>query len=238
MPVFSTVFHVHGPALSFKMWCCDRHNQPGFTLDRFFKGKLLYQDTETLDLFYGHSNDPQRSKIIPPRKEKRKASEKTRPTKERPGLVSCLLAWRADEHKTDLLAAVRPPSFIIDDKGIKTLAAINPSTLKNPKQIVDTLHETEEWDKEWSKKILAMIKDYNNKLISERKLKISQKKAQEKRQRTERDQNMFEKETQENEARIRAATALHLQQSAAFNSSRFANTDSTSRQQSQSKPKK
>jgi hypothetical protein len=114
-------------ALDFTMpWCCTRHSKT-VPFSEFFKGRFLYQDAQTGDLYYSTSENPSdRVKILPPLKEKRKAQDRRRTTDERKSLASRLFAWRHNAHTNDPLTAVRLPSFIIDDASIETLAKFHP----------------------------------------------------------------------------------------------------------------
>jgi hypothetical protein len=169
-------------AQTFTKWCCDRHPGSGFHIRRHFQGRFLYQDNTTLKLFYGDVDEPDREEILLPAKEKRRSKKKVRPGKEREILKLRLLSWRTETHKHDPLAAVRPPTFILDDKGIKILATIHPTDIRNTTQVVLALDETEEWDQEWSKEIITIIQAYDNELKDTRKTATAQQKARQKRQ--------------------------------------------------------
>ncbi|KAF8957732.1 hypothetical protein BDZ97DRAFT_1924345 [Flammula alnicola] len=201
-------------------WCCDRHPGSGFHIRRYFKGRFLYQDG-TLSLLYGDIDEIDRKEILPPRKGKRPAGKKVRATKDRMELKSRLLLWRTDTHSNDPLASVQPPSFILDDKAIKTLAIIHPTEIRNTTQVVLALNEIDEWDQEWSKKILAVIRTYDKELDDARKAAVAQEKARQKRRKVEIDKALFQEESD----RVRAETERRIQESAAQGSSRFANTD-------------
>jgi hypothetical protein len=175
----------------------------------------------TLKVFYGDVDESDREEIFPPAKEKRRSKKKVRPLKDRGVLKIRLLSWRAETHEHDPLAAVRPPSFILDEKGIKTLAAIHPTEIRNTTQVVQALGETEEWDREWSKKILTIIQTYDNEIKGARKAATAQEKARQKRQRADLDQAKFQEESD----RIRADTERRVRESALQQSSRFVNTD-------------
>jgi len=151
-------------ALAFMEWCCSGHPGSGFHIRKYFRGRFLYQDSTTLKLFYGDVDESDREEILPPAKKKRPSKKKVRPLKERGDLKLCLLSWRTETHEHDPLAAVRPPSFILDDKGIKTLATMHLTEIRNTTQVVQALGESEEWDQEWSKKILTVIQTYDNEL--------------------------------------------------------------------------
>ena len=166
-------------------------------------------------------DESDREEILPPAKEKRRSKNKVRPSKDRGVLKLRLLSWRTEIHKHDPLAAVRPPTFILDDKGIKTLATIHPTEIRNTTQVVQALNETEEWDQEWSKEIVAIIQAYDNELKGARKAATAQQKARQKRQKIDLDHAKFQEESD----RIRADTEHRIRESAMQQSSRFTNTD-------------
>jgi hypothetical protein len=149
-------------------WCCSRHENTDFHLKHFFKGRLLYQDIKTKRLYYGDIDEPDREEILPGRK-KRKAGIKVRATALRQPLISRIVAWRFNTHIQDDLRSVRPPSFIIDDEGIKKLARLHPSNITSPVQVTAALDETPEWDVEWSKLIHEIIQAYDEELTTLRK---------------------------------------------------------------------
>jgi len=133
-------------------WCCSRHSEP-ISFGQFFKGRFLYKDEKTGDLYYSTPNDPSdRIMVVPPQKEKRKAHDKRRTSDERKSLVSRLVAWRYNAHAMDPLAAVRPSSFIIDNASITLLAKLHPQDISNSRQIRAILDQSTEWEGEWSKK--------------------------------------------------------------------------------------
>jgi hypothetical protein len=186
-------------------WCCtsSRHSEP-ISFNQFFKGRFLYQDERTGDLYYGMPNDPSdRIMIVPPQKEKRKARDKRRTSDERKSLVSRLVAWRYNAHAMDPLAAVRPPSFIIDDVGIKLLTKLHPQDISNYRQIRVVLDQSMEWEEEWSKKIFDIIQQFDADLITLRRTTATQKKSQQKRMKVVQDIISFEQDSKENEERIR-----------------------------------
>ncbi|KAF8968077.1 hypothetical protein BDZ97DRAFT_1800730 [Flammula alnicola] len=145
--------------------CCDRHPGTGFHVRRYFKGRLLYQDPNTLDLFYGDVDEPDHQKVMQPLKAKLKATTKSRPTKNREELVARLHLWRLDASTKDSLASVRPASFIIDNKSIIKLSKINPTEITQ-ERIVTELDETEEWRDEWAGKIFEVIQKYAKELAA------------------------------------------------------------------------
>ena len=118
----------------------------------------------TLKLFYGDVNDSDREEIQPPTKEKRPSKDKVWHLKERQALKLRLLSWRTEASQNNPLAAVRPPMFILDDHGIKALATLHPNNIRNTSQVVQALGETDEWNNEWSKKILTVVQAYDNEL--------------------------------------------------------------------------
>lgn len=118
-----------------------------------------------------------RIKILPPQKDKRKAEDKRRTPDERISLMSRLVAWRHDVHATDTLAAVYPPSFIIDDTSIALLAKLCPQDITNYQQIRVILDHSIEWENEWSKKIFEIIQRFDQDLTALRQTTATQKKT-------------------------------------------------------------
>jgi ribonuclease D len=149
-------------------------------------------------------DDPSdRIMVVPPQKEKRKAQDKRRSSDERKSLVSHLVAWRYNAHAIDPLAAVRPPSFIIDNAGITLLAKPHPQDISSYQQIRVILDQSMEWEKEWSKKIFDIIQQFEEDLITRRRTTATQKKNQQKRMKVVQDSKSFEQDSKENEERIR-----------------------------------
>lgn len=196
---------IHNLALHFTTpWCCNRHPDSGFQWSHFFKGRLLYQDKETSTLYYGDLDDPEREEaILPSKKRQKKESVKVRPVNERKPLVSRLLAWRASVHLNDPLASVRPPSFIIDNLGIKALARLHSSNITTSEEIVTVLAQTPEWHGLWSRDLFEVIRSYDQELIERRKDETNRKKARQKRAKYRQDQDKFEEESNETAERIR-----------------------------------
>ena len=141
--------------------------------------------------------------VVPPRKEKRKAQDKRRTLEERKSLVSRLVVWRYNTHAMDPLAAVRPPSFIIDNASLTILAKIHPQDISNYRQIRVILDQSAEWEQEWSKKIFDVIQNFEEDLITLCRTTATQKKTQQKRKKVVEDIISFEQDSKENEERIR-----------------------------------
>ncbi len=194
-------------------WCCSRDSGPGF-LRHFFAGLFFYKDAETGDLYYNTPDDSPdtRIKVQVPQKEKRKAQDKHRTPDERRSLISRLLAWRHDAHTRDPLAAITPPTFIIDDASITILAKQNITSYG---QITTVLDQTLEWEDEWSKDIFNVIRQFDQDLLTLRETTTTQKKNQQKRQKFTQDSLSFEEATKENEerARLQAVRKFALRQS-------------------------
>ena len=149
-------------------------------------------------------DDPSdRIMVVPPQREKRKAQDKRRSSDERKSLVSRLVAWRYNAHAIDPLAAVRPPSFIIDNAGITLLAKLHPQDITSYQQIRVILDQSMEWEEEWSQKIFDIIQQFEEDLITRRRTTATQKKNQQKRMKVVQDSISFEKDSKENEERIR-----------------------------------
>jgi ribonuclease D len=149
-------------------------------------------------------DDPSdRIMVVPPRKEKRKVQDKCRTSDERKSLFSRLVAWRYNAHAIDPLAAVRPPSFIINNAGITLLAKLHPQDISSYRQIRVILDQSMEWEEEWSKKIFNIVQQFEEDLITHRRTTATQKKNQQKRMKVVQNSISFEQESKENEERIR-----------------------------------
>ncbi|KIK01226.1 hypothetical protein K443DRAFT_122470 [Laccaria amethystina LaAM-08-1] len=131
----------------------------------------------TLKLFYGDVKNSDREEIQPPAKEKCGLKNKIQHLKEQQALKLQLLSWCTEASQNDPLAAVRPPTSILDNHGIKMLATLHPNNIRNTSQVVQALGETDEWDDEWSKKILTVIQTYDNKLKGGQKAAATMEKA-------------------------------------------------------------
>ena len=186
------------------LWCCDRHPGSGFHIRQFFKGRFLYQDSKTSDLYYGDIDESDRINISVPRKGpgKRKQQPKYRPVIERQSLVSRLVLWRVEAHTEDPYAAIRPPSFIIDDKDILKLARLPHDYFTDHCQVTAVLGETQEWQDEWSTKIFNVIRGFDCELSRLQKTGPVEKKTRQKRARLELNTAMFQQDSSEREAEI------------------------------------
>jgi hypothetical protein len=186
------------------LWCCDRHPGSDFHIRRFFKGRFLYQDSKTSELYYGDIDEDDRICIPILRKgvSKRKQQPKYRPVIERQSLVSRLVSWRVEAHAEDPYAAVRPPSFIIDDKSIVKLARLPQNYLTDNSKVVAVLGETEEWKDEWSTKIFNVVYGFDCELARLRKSDPAEKTTRQKRARIELDTAMFQQDSSERAAEI------------------------------------
>ncbi len=191
-------------------FCCDRHPSTGFHIRQFFKGRFLYQDSSSLDIYYGDVDENDRTQVLAPPKAKRKFLKSRIPGSRIPGdrkeLVSRLFTWRLEASTNDLLAAVRPPSFIVDDKGILTLAKLHSTEVTHHKQVVSALKETQEWQDEWSTKIFNIIQNYDQELIQRHKVESVQVKERMKRAKMEQDLARFREESEKTAARIKQET--------------------------------
>ena len=105
--------------------------------------------------------------------------------------MSRLMAWHACTHLSDPLGPVQPPSFIIDNQGIKTLARLHPSNVTHPEQIVTVLDQTPEWQNLWSRQIFEVIRAYDQELAEHCKDEAARNKACQKRAKHEQDQVKF-----------------------------------------------
>jgi len=182
---------------------------------------FFYQDADTGDFYYNTPDNSldSRIKVVLPQKEKRKAQDKRRPPDERQSLVSRLLAWRHDAHIKDPLALVTPPSLIIDDDSIISLAKIHPQDLTGYQQITVLLDQTVEWEEEWSMEIFNVIQQFDEDVIALRKTTVAQKKNQQKRMKIAQNAMSFEESTKEIEekARIKISRQLAEQRQSSSN---------------------
>jgi ribonuclease D len=156
-----------------------------------------------LQLYYGDPDDPEREEIVPPTRKRRKGGVKVRTTDERKQLINKLLAWRTAVHLNDPLASVRPPTFIIDNKDIKVLARLHPSSVTDSEQLVTVLGQTREWQNNWSNQILEVIQLHDRELDDRRKAEAARSKARQKRVKQGKDQARFAEVSNEVEERIR-----------------------------------
>ena len=191
-------------------WCCDRHPGSGFHIRHFFDGRLLYQDADTLNLYYGSKNESDRELVPLPTKGKRKLAKKSRNSKDRQELVARLFNWRYIESSNDVLAVVRPASFIIDNKNIIKLSSIHPSELTNEAQVVVALNESQEWKSEWAMKIFDVIQTYDKELDTHRKTLVAKTKTNQKKAKIHQDHSKFEEDSNERAERIRQEVAARF----------------------------
>ena len=154
-------------------------------------------------MYYGDEDDPEREEILPPIRMKRKKGVKVRAVNERKVLASRLLAWRDDTHFNDPLASVYPPSFIMDNRGVKILARLHPSIVTGPEQVAAALGETHEWEDEYSHQVFKIIQVYDRELADHRKSEAAQHKARQKCVKHGQDKARFAEVSNETEDRIR-----------------------------------
>lgn len=192
-------------------FCCSRHPGSAFHIRHYFKGRLLYQEAKTGDLFYGAADEPDRIQILPPQKEKRKAQDKRRPTDERKSLASRLVVWRSQERANSPMASVLSLSSILNDTSIDILAKTHPENITDFRQITVLLDQTKEWEVVWSQKILEVIQHFDQDMTTLRQTTATQKKGNQKRARLVQDRISFEEATKENEERIRQEVLQRFQ---------------------------
>lgn len=99
--------------------------------------------------------------MLPPAKRTRAPKGQNRPTCDRKPLQRRLHAWRDKAHQLDSLRAVRPPSFICDDKSIIKLSTIRPDKVTCPLDLVRALDETEDWQAEWAEQVFSVIREFD-----------------------------------------------------------------------------
>ncbi|KAJ7845810.1 P-loop containing nucleoside triphosphate hydrolase protein [Mycena olivaceomarginata] len=149
-------------------WCCDldHPNDPSRKFDKrsFFPGRFIYQD-EDGRIYAGDVGDADREHLNLPKSRKRKANRHSnRRVIDRIGLQAELRSWVLSAHSSDPLRAVRPPTYILDAKAIKTLSTVHPDRLSSVSQVVAVLEETDEWEVEWGSNVFAVISAYDAEL--------------------------------------------------------------------------
>jgi hypothetical protein len=138
------------PALHFSApWCCDRHSGNNFDLPSFFPSSFFTDEEHAL----------------PPLKRKRKSTKgQNCPTTDRKPLLCRLRAWRSGAHLLDPLRAVRPISFICDDKSLVKLSTVRADKVTCVLDIVRLLEETDQWAEEWGGQIFDVIRGFDKKV--------------------------------------------------------------------------
>jgi hypothetical protein len=99
--------------------------------------------------------------MLPLAKRTRAPKGQNRPTCDRKPLQHRLHAWRNKAHQLDSLRAVRPPTFICDDKSIIKLSTIRPDKVTCPLDLVRALDETEDWQAEWAEQVFSVIREFD-----------------------------------------------------------------------------
>ncbi|KAJ7697338.1 hypothetical protein B0H17DRAFT_1197391 [Mycena rosella] len=139
-------------ALEFRgPWCCDStkaHPGSTFNLQKLFLGPIFVTPVTT-------------------ETRKRKASNKYRPTGERPALTQLLVDWLSATHAKSPLRFVRPPSFILDDVAIAALSRALPSSLSSASSVTELLHQTPEWHGLWAESVCAIIAGYKPEVVKD-----------------------------------------------------------------------
>ncbi|KAJ7314178.1 P-loop containing nucleoside triphosphate hydrolase protein [Mycena albidolilacea] len=139
-------------------WCCDL-DHPNDPSRRF-----IYQD-EDGRIYAGDVGEADREHLNPPKSRKRKANRlSNRRVIDRVGLQAELRSWVLSAHSSDPLRAVRPLTYILDAKAIKTLSTVHPDRLSSVSQVVAVLEETDEWEVEWGSNVFAVISAYDAEL--------------------------------------------------------------------------
>ncbi|KAJ7724305.1 P-loop containing nucleoside triphosphate hydrolase protein [Mycena maculata] len=151
-PQFMGTYLAGTLALNFTCrWCCDGHPSNGFSLSELFLGPIYEgEDVRTAT--------------------KRKRN-KYRPVKQRPKLVELLTEWVTEVHQKDELRFVRPPSFILDDTGIKELSRANSPIISSFKSVTYLLRQSEEWETLYAQALFELIKSYDGTLPVKRRKK-------------------------------------------------------------------
>lgn len=169
----------------------------------FFKGRLLYQDPDTSELYYGDVDESDREEIILLPRRKRKAGVKVRATNERGPLTARLIAWRTRAHANDPLGNVRPPTWILDDTGIKRLSRSHPEQVTSSEKVVSILNQTQEWKAKWSGQVYEIIRAYDQELEDVRKKEAARHKARQRRTKHDQDTAKFAEVSKQTEERVR-----------------------------------
>ncbi|KAJ7078344.1 P-loop containing nucleoside triphosphate hydrolase protein, partial [Mycena epipterygia] len=124
-------------------WCCDSNDHLGntFALERIFLGPVYVEP------------------MIKAVKRKRKTTV-YRPKKERPELEKLLVKWRTDAHANFTLRFLRPPTFILDASGLKTLCMARRALITSARSITSLLKQSDEWGNMWAQGIFDIIAKY------------------------------------------------------------------------------
>ncbi|KAJ7822713.1 hypothetical protein B0H14DRAFT_2598285 [Mycena olivaceomarginata] len=140
-------------------WCCnlDHPNEPSRKFDKrsFFPSRSIYQD-EGGHIYAGDVGDANREHRNPPKS--RKCARRI------DSQIAQLRSWVLSAHSFDPLCAVRPATYILDAKAIKTLSTVHPDRLTSVSQVVAVLEETDEWRVEWGSDVFAVISAYDAEL--------------------------------------------------------------------------
>ncbi|KAJ7903888.1 hypothetical protein B0H13DRAFT_2335092 [Mycena leptocephala] len=93
-------------------------------------------------IYAGDVGEANREHLNPPKSRKRKANRlSNRRVIDRGGLQAQLRSWIL----LIPLRAVRPATYILDGRAIKTLSTVHPDRLTSVSQVVAVLEETDEW---------------------------------------------------------------------------------------------
>ena len=182
----------------------------GFHIRHLFNRRFLYQDADTLNLYYGSKNESDCELVTLPAKVKRKSAKKAQNTKDLQELIAQLFNWWYNESSNDVLAIVQPPSFIIDNKSIIKLSSIHPSELTNEAQVVFALNESQEWKNEWATKIFDVIQTYDKELYTHHRTLVAKTKANQKKAKIDQIHSEFKKDSNEWVEHIRQDVAARF----------------------------
>ncbi|KAK7016068.1 II DNA helicase [Favolaschia claudopus] len=146
-------------------WCCDvdHPENPSRKFDKrtFFPGRFIYGD-ENGRIYAGDVDEEDRIHLNPVKGRKRKAKgTANRKVVQRAPLQEKLRSWLATAHASDPLRVVRPASFILDAKAIKSLSTVHPDRIQEVVDVVSTVEQTEEWGNEWGAAIFSVISAYD-----------------------------------------------------------------------------
>ncbi|KAK7002510.1 P-loop containing nucleoside triphosphate hydrolase protein [Favolaschia claudopus] len=151
-------------------WCCDQPHDTEIQFDKrtFFPGRFIYEEKDG-KIYAGDVDEPDRIHLNPPKAKKPKGKgKKNRKVADRVPLQDQLNDWLSSAHTTDPLRAVRPPTFILDAKSIKSLSTVHPDRMRSSDDVTSTLDETPEWAEEWASRVFYAISKYDDELVQRR----------------------------------------------------------------------
>ncbi|KAJ7150362.1 P-loop containing nucleoside triphosphate hydrolase protein [Mycena filopes] len=122
------------------LWCCDGHPGNGFSLSTLFLGPIYEGTVKTVS---------------------KRTRNKYRKVSDRVGLSKLLTDWVSRTHSSSPLRFLRPPSFILDKEGLKTITMALPSTVTSTGSIISLLKQSDEWGRDYATPIHRIIQQYD-----------------------------------------------------------------------------